>query len=432
MRGSIHIRTLKSAILIAAMGLSAQSLGAPRLLMTNPQAPAASAVAARVAAAVEVAEALPGTSRVAVSSVRPAGQLSTWMLAPGDAGDGRLAVDAFGQTIVLTADKIEPRPGGGLAWFGRVESVGGAGTVGTAVLAVRDGKVGGLIELPGREIHLYPAAADRVVLRQVDASRASPDHRPDFENAPPVTGASGDAATITPIIGPTEISIHFSVSQSAKLKLLTLYPSIQKAVEDAVEKANLTFINSGIDIRFVSAGIWEITNYQEVDSWKADRDAFFAHAGAKIQRKAVKADIGVLLADSEPYCGEVQRIKANAATAVTIIEWSCAAGSYVLAHEVGHLFGAEHDPENASETPAFSYGHGYFVKYADDALSWRDVMSYANPCTDCPRVPYWSSPAKSYPPNTPGAQPMGSAAKFDNARVMRDAAAKVAAFGDQL
>lgn len=425
-------RFLKSALLAAALGFSVQSASAPRTLMAEAEASSTSAVAARVAAAVETVEAMPGTSRVDVSALRSTGAVAAWILAPGAAGDGRLAIEAFGETLVLAPEKVEPRAGGAVAWFGRVESVGGRAAAGTAVLAVRDGKVGGMVSLPGREIHLYPAAADRVVLREVDVRGDVLDHRPDFRSSPPALGLPAGPAAITPVTGPVEITILFSVTRSAELKLLALNPDVQKAIDDAIEKANSTFINSGIDIRFVSAGVHNISNYQERDDWEVDRDAFFAHSGAKSRRRAVKADIGVLIVDSEGFCGEVQQINASAATALTMIEWSCLAGGYTLAHEVGHLFGAEHDPMNASRQPAYPYGHGYFVKYADDAMSWRDVMSYADPCTGCQRIPYWSSPAKSYPPNAPGAQPMGTAAKFDNARVLRDNAAKVAKFGDQL
>ena len=53
---------------------------------------------------------------------------------------------------------------------------------------------------------------------------------------------------------------------------------------------------------------------------------------------------------------------------------------------------------------------------------WRDIMSYKESCGGCPRLPVWSSPfvkIKGEPAGTP---------ELDNARVISEQAARVAAF----
>ena len=65
----------------------------------------------------------------------------------------------------------------------------------------------------------------------------------------------------------------------------------------------------------------------------------------------------------------------------------CAAATYTLAHEIGHLIGARHDLNLDKNMTPFPYGHGYV-----NGTKWRDIMSYKESCGGCPRLPVWSSP----------------------------------------
>jgi hypothetical protein len=57
-----------------------------------------------------------------------------------------------------------------------------------------------------------------------------------------------------------------------------------------------------------------------------------------------------------------------------------------------------------------------------NATKWRDVMSYAESCDGCLRIPYWSNPRVLYK-----GEPVGTLTE-DNARVILDQAERVSKF----
>ena len=134
-------------------------------------------------------------------------------------------------------------------------------------------------------------------------------------------------------------------------------------------------------------------------------------------RDKYRADVAVLIVDDANGCGLSTRVYADANEAFAVVHHECAAATYSLAHEVGHLIGARHDPSMDTSTMPFPYGKGYV-----NGTKWRDIMSYKETCGGCPRLPVWSSPnvtVKGEPAGTP---------EQDNARVILEQAARVAGF----
>jgi hypothetical protein len=121
-------------------------------------------------------------------------------------------------------------------------------------------------------------------------------------------------------------------------------------------------------------------------------------------RDKYRADVAILIVDDPKGCGLATRVRADAAEAFAVVHHTCAAANYTLAHEIGHLIGASHE---------LSYVNG---------TKWRDIMGSKESCGGCPRVPVWSSPTVLIK-----GEPAGTAI-LDNARVIAEQAARVAAF----
>jgi hypothetical protein len=134
-------------------------------------------------------------------------------------------------------------------------------------------------------------------------------------------------------------------------------------------------------------------------------------------REKYKADVAILIVDDPKGCGLATRVHADADEAFAVVHHECAASTYSLAHEIGHIIGARHDLALDKNMRPFPYGHGFV-----NGTKWRDIMSYKESCGGCPRLPVWSSPkvlVKGEPAGTP---------ELDNARVIAEQAARVAAF----
>jgi hypothetical protein len=103
--------------------------------------------------------------------------------------------------------------------------------------------------------------------------------------------------------------------------------------------------------------------------------------------------------------------------AFTVVHHECAALSYSLAHEIGHIVGARHDLALDDDHKPYPYGHGFVF-----GKDWRTMMSYEESCDGCPRLPIWSSPLIKVRGVAAGDE------TANNARVIAEGAARVAAF----
>jgi hypothetical protein len=190
----------------------------------------------------------------------------------------------------------------------------------------------------------------------------------------------------------------------------------------AVEDANQSFRNSGVgNVQLELVHAYE-TGYAEVGS---HFDHVFAFADKKDGamdevhelRDRYRADVAVLIVDNPMGCGLAAQIHASSDRAFAVVDQGCAATSYSLAHEIGHLIGARHDVALDDTLQPFFYGHGFVHE-----TEWRTMMSYKESCGGCPRIPVWSSPAIMI-----RGVPAGDE-RSENARVIAEEAARVAAF----
>jgi hypothetical protein len=218
-------------------------------------------------------------------------------------------------------------------------------------------------------------------------------------------------------------SVIIDVIVAYTKKAASNYNDIESELIDlSVEEGNESFRISGIHkvkLRLVHA--YE-TNYVEEGAhfdhvWRfADRgDGYMEEI--HLLRDKYKADVAILIVDDPKGCGLATRVHADAEEAFAVVHHECAASTYTLAHEIGHIIGARHELALDKTMTPFPYGHGYV-----NGQKWRDIMSYKDSCGGCRRIPVWSSPKVLIK-----GEPAGTA-ELDNARVIAEQAARVAKF----
>jgi hypothetical protein len=252
------------------------------------------------------------------------------------------------------------------------------------------------------------------LVQQGDASMMQPaEMRPASLQMAPVEGAPKDA-TITLIVAYTK-------------KAASHYTDIEKDLIDvAVAETNQSFRDSGAgNVRVKVVHAYQ-TDYVESGSHFEDVYRFRNKGDGYLDeihglRAKYGADVAVLVVDDPMGCGLSTRVAADAPDAFTVVDHECAATMYSLAHEIGHLIGARHDRALDDTEQPYPYGHGFV-----NGKEWRTIMSYKDSCDSCPRRPIWSSPDVKV-----NGVPAGDA-ETNNAKVIREGAARVAAFHTQL
>lgn len=236
---------------------------------------------------------------------------------------------------------------------------------------------------------------------------------PPVESEPPF-GTGSEASNVVRVL----------VAYSPKA-ITDAHGNINNVIDEFILEANTVFENSNLsnDVRIELAHRFFMTNFSGsgIDSkWQL---ALIQGRTDLMQiRDLYGADIvAVLLGNDElpNACGRAH-VKASANSAYMIQRSSCT--NYTFTHEIGHIFGAAHDPENANAF-GFTYGFGY----RSEPRGLRTVMSYAcldgNGIDKCPRIGFFSSPDILIE-----GEPIGNQAYFNNRRVIQNRANVVSNF----
>jgi len=139
-------------------------------------------------------------------------------------------------------------------------------------------------------------------------------------------------------------------------------------------------------------------------------------------RETYSADLVAMLSDAAGACGVgylMQNLSpAFEASGFSATNYSCAVGNLTFAHELGHNMGCQHDADNASVAPLFSYSYGWRWN-ATNGQQRRSVMAYSPGI----RVPHFSNPDV-----TNGGTPTGDPVLANNALSINNAALVISNF----
>jgi Metallo-peptidase family M12 len=250
----------------------------------------------------------------------------------------------------------------------------------------------------------------------------------DLEDAPlekpSISAAPPAFITATPFkdarkFAPALISVLVAYTKQAA----SYYSDIEKdLIGLAIEDANQSFRNSGINnVRLDLVHAYQTdykedgTHFEHVFRFADKDDGYMDDVHALRERH--KADVAILIVHDPNGCGLAAQVQAPADRAFAVVHHECAATTYSLGHEIGHLIGARHDEALDDSKEPFPYGHGYVY-----GKKWRTMMSYKESCDGCPRLPVWSNPNVKI-----RGVPAGSKTS-NNARVIAEYASRVAAF----
>ncbi|MGN7918448.1 MULTISPECIES: M12 family metallo-peptidase [Lysobacter] len=304
----------------------------------------------------------------------------------------------------------------------RINQFTGAELIGdpeeSATIVRQGDQMSGTVRSGGKLYRIDPLKNGGHTISLIDESLMPPDHPASGYTAKPIVpflndpkfneAAAGEKAPVT-----VRVMVVYTQAAANAVGNITTKSNL------AITESNQSFANSAVNVRFVLAGNY--TNSYVSAGFDTDLSRFRGTSdgyldGYHATRNTIAADVNVLIITDPAYCG-LGYLNSNAASAFSVVGNTCMTGYYSFAHEIGHNFGAHHDPSNGNNT-AYAYGHGYWAPNK----TWRTIMAY-NCGSNCPRLNYWSNPNITY-----NGVPMGTAAKSNNARVLNERAATVGAF----
>lgn len=352
-----------------------------------------------------------------------------------DQGNSTIIVPIGDDRQVTLMRTSATRTDKGVIWRGKVADTGES-----AILQWwKDGRLNGLFGYRGHIYSIMNMGGDLHAMLEVDPRKMPKDH-PKSTNAdvhhqgdaPILALSTPDSPPPVPKVEPiSPDQLKALEAKKVVIDVMMLYTKRavshymmrpEDVLEVAFERVNDTFGNSGIgnvSVRLVHS---QEVDYDERGSEEFD-DLYHMVDGdgpfkdIRRLRDEKRADIVGLIVDDPRGCGLSTRVAPDAEDAYFVVHYACAAITISIAHEIGHILGARHDRLTDPINTPFPYGHGHA-----DGTKWRDIMSYAESCDGCLRIPYWSNPRVLY-----NGEPTGTLAE-DNARVILEQADRVSKF----
>jgi hypothetical protein len=328
------------------------------------------------------------------------------------------------------------------SWIGVVRKGGGE-----AIFTMTDGILIGNIRLPLATYTIEPLGEGLYYVSRVAREMIPPPdrdngpvHEPKSQSFPAPRSEQATSSTATANSPVVRILVAYTPASTSYFNGATA----TGAANQAIVTLNQAFTNSNVNVQAELAGTVSVT-YTETGNFENDLASLRVHPTLTTTRNAVAADVVIILfsrlTTGDSLCGLAYRKPSSEYSyGIVVAQWLNAAGD-CFAHEVGHIFGADHNTANATGSP-FSYGHGY--QYTSPVISpniigpigcFRTIMAYD---FTCPQGGLsvrnnFSNPSIYIPYiNANGVLlaniPSGNAIYANNARVLSEQGATVAAF----
>ena len=333
------------------------------------------------------------------------------------------------RTFELELDRIEPIPGRGFIWYGRLAKEPGSSVIFTVVARIVSGNVD---TQAGKAYQIRYAGGGVYSFREIDRSKfpdeAMPnDTHPPAPPPPPPPGGGSCADS------PKDIDVMVVYTEAARVASGGK-DAMEGIIYLAVAEANQIYLNSAIDQRLRLAHVEEVS-YTETGALGNDLDHLDNGSDGPLDnvqplRDTFAADVVSLITETGNSCGQGRVMAAGMinhsfeSLAYSVVRRDCAAGGFSLAHEIGHNMGAHHVTGNG----AYPYSHGFARPDPTNPAvgPWRTVMADQTSSVASARVRHFSNPNVNYP--AVGGDPTGIPGTADNHLTLNNTALIVANF----
>lgn len=214
-------------------------------------------------------------------------------------------------------------------------------------------------------------------------------------------------------VDPATIRVMVNYTQAA----MAAQPNLENLVREAVAETNEGYAASGVFVRLELAHISQIdlveTDPATAEGLHADVEAYMHPTDGRVDeihalRDQHKADIAAIVLDTKAAGGVAPYVGSDASTAFIGISAHMPLLGIALAHEIGHLQGATHNPESGGESSAmYAFGLGYL----NEVAGWCTVMGYES--EKARWIHRWANPDLMY-----SGVPGGTQGMHDTRRVL--------------
>ena len=352
---------------------------------------------------------------------------------------GALSIELPGTGEILTIDDLvveDLDSGYALYYGGRLSET-------STTLVVMGADVVGTIHHDGELYGVQPLGDGLTAVYRYDSwrLRRPPETEPDYvipdaemeeesalppPRAPPVARDSRDRIDVLVVYSANARRVAGNID--ARIALLVV--DTHRAYTNSGITTRLRVVHSYETPSTVLADVNSSNKRQDLDRLRIRGDGFFDEVFAK--REQYAADVVMLLYGNQPnYCGGgIAYLLNHRPGSAELAFGASGIGALVVcrqhdgdtfAHEIGHIQGASHNPEEpgALDNPPYPYGHGF----CNAARNWRTVMAYNTGSRCKPRLLYFSSPTVQYQ-----GMATGDATRRNVARVINETAIHVANF----